>query len=216
MNRAKKPSFQLFILTLLILGACSQNNKPYDISDGYIFVQTEDRRNDSIQWELVWEDQFDKGALDTSKWSKIGLYTSERLLSNFPEAKTNRNAWKNIVNSWSSYMSSTNPEAVKFDEGNILLRGVLNKDTTGWDNRPYHTGGIWTYNKLAFQYGKIEVKARLDPAYGAWPAIWMIPQKKVYPDQHNGEIDIIERLNHDDFVYQTIHSHWNLNLKTCF
>jgi beta-glucanase (GH16 family) len=41
----------------------------------------------------------------------------------------------------------------------------------------------------------------------------MIPEKKIYPDQHNGEIDIMERLNHDTFVYQTIHSHWNLNLK---
>ena len=53
----------------------------------------------------------------------------------------------------------------------------------------------------------------MDPAYGAWPAIWMIPQKKIYPDQHNGEMDIMERLNHDDFAYQTVHSHWNLNLK---
>jgi len=165
-------------------------------------------------WELIWEDEFDQGTLDTIRWSKIGLYTSERLLSNFPEAKTNRNAWRNIVSSWSSYMSSTNPEAIKILMKKIsLLRGVINKDTSGWDNRPYHTGGIWTFNKFAFQYGRIEVKARLDPAYGAWPAIWMIPQKKTYPDQHNGEIDIIERLNHDDFVYQTIHSHWNLNLK---
>jgi beta-glucanase (GH16 family) len=201
------------LLGTLIFSGCSISRNPYEVEDGYIFVQKEERRNDSIPWELVWEDEFGQGSLDTTHWSKIGLYTSERLLNNLPEIQTDKNAWRQIRNHWSSYACATNPEAVQFKEGQILLRGVLNKDTTGWDNRPYHTGGIWTLNKFAFQYGRIEVKARLDPAYGAWPAIWMIPQKKIYENQHNGEIDIMERLNHDGFVYQTIHSHWNLNLK---
>jgi beta-glucanase (GH16 family) len=186
---------------------------PYEVENNYMFVQVEERRNDSTEWELVWEDDFDDNSLDTSHWTKIGLLTSERLLNNFPDVKKDRNAWKKIVNHWSSYASATNPKAVRFNNGNILLRGIINDDTTDWDNRPYHTGGIWTLNKFAFQYGRIEVRAKLDAAYGAWPAIWMIPQKSIYPDQHNGELDIMERLNHDDFVYQTIHSHWNLNLK---
>ena len=201
------------VFALTMITGCSSTDLPYEVEDEYMFVQKEERRNDSVQWKLVWEDEFDQGKLDTSHWSKIGLYTSERLLTNFPDVKTDQNAWKEIVNHWSSYMSATNPEVVQFDEEKILLKGVKNPDTTGWDNRPYHTGGIWTYQKFAFQYGRIEVRAKLDPAYGAWPAIWLIPQKKVYPDQHNGEIDIMERLNHDPFVYQTIHSHWNLNLK---
>lgn len=201
------------VFAFMVITSCSSPDLPYEVADEYMFVQKEERRNDSVQWKLVWKDEFDQGKLDTSHWSKIGLYTSERLLTNFPDVKTDQYAWKKIVNHWSSYMSATNPEVVQFDEENILLRGVKNPDTTGWDNRPYHTGGIWTYQKFAFQYGRIEVRAKLDPAYGAWPAIWLIPQKNVYPDQHNGEIDIMERLNHDDFVYQTIHSHWNLNLK---
>lgn len=209
-----KNYFKNIIVSVLVLfNACVNDNKPYVIQDEYMFVQKEERRNDSIDWELVWEDNFDTGILDTVHWSKIGLYTSERLLTNFPEVKTDKNAWRKIRNHWSSYMCSTNSEALKFDEENILLRGIINKDTSGLDNRPYHTGGIWTYKKFAFQYGRIEVRAKLDPAYGAWPAIWLISQKKIYEDQHNGEIDIMERLNHDDFIYQTIHSHWNLNLK---
>ena len=187
------------------------DNKPYDIIDENMYIQKEERRNDSSEWELVWEDQFDKGELDTTMWSRIGLYTSDRF--NFQKDKSDKNAWRNIVNSWHSYMSSKNPEALKFDDDNILLRGVLNPDTTGWDNRPYHTGGIWTLKKFAFQYGRIEIKAKLDPAYGAWPAIWMLPINNIYPDQHNGELDIMERLNHDPFAYQTVHSHWNLELK---
>lgn len=206
-------------LTLLIFPilfwftGCDNSLQPYTIQDKNIFLQNEDRRNDSTEWLLVWEDEFDKKELDTTHWTKIGLYTSERLLKAFPEVKVDRNAWKKITNHWSSYMSSQNPEVIKFDDNNILLRGVINRDTSGFDNRPYHTGGIWTLNKFAFQYGRIEIRAKLDPAYGAWPAIWMIPLNKIYQNQHNGEIDIMERLNHDNFAYQTIHSHWNLNLK---
>lgn len=200
-------------LLVIIVMACSKPDAPYEIIDDHTFVQKNERRNDSTAWKLVWEDEFDGASLDTTRWSKIGLYTSERLLANFPKVKTDKNAWKEIVNHWASYASATDPEAVKLENGNILLRGIANKDTTGWDNRPYHTGGIWTLNKFAFQYGRIEIRAKLDPAYGAWPALWMIPEKQIYADQHNGEIDIMERLNHDDFVYQTIHSHWNLNLK---
>ena len=209
--RVVKICLFLFILTSWLVG-CESNTKPY-FKSGNSWIQKEERRNDSTEWELVWEDQFDKGVLDTTKWSKIGLYSSERFLKNSPELKDDKYAWKKLVNYWHSYMSATNPDALQFTKESILLRGVLNPDTTGFDTRPYHTGGIWTYEKFAFQYGRIEVRAKLDPAYGAWPAIWMIPQDKIYPDHHNGEMDIMERLNHDDFAYQTIHSHWNLSLK---
>lgn len=202
----------LLILVLTLFMSCQTDNKPFVIEDGYVFVQKEGRHNTPEEWELVWEDNFNQSKLDTTHWTKIDLYTSERLLTNFPEVRTNKNAWRDIRNHWSTYMSD-NSKAVEFDSNNILLKGVINTDTTGYDNRPYHTGGIWTYEKFGFQYGKIEIRAKLDPAHGAWPAIWLIPIKKIYPNQHNGEMDIMERLNHDDFVYQTIHSHWNLNLK---
>ena len=202
-----------YAIFIASISSCNLPNVPYEVVDGHTFVQKVERRNDSIKWQLVWEDNFDQPLLDTSKWSKIGLYTSERLLANFPNVQKDKNEWKNIVDHWSSYASATNPAAVQLKNSNIQLRGVHNVDTTGWDNRPYHTGGIWTLNKFSFQYGRVEIKAKLDPAFGAWPALWMIPEKKIYPDQHNGEIDIMERLNHDTFVYQTIHSHWNLNLK---
>lgn len=205
----------VIILGILLTISCSKkaDENPYNIENQYMYVQKEDRRNDSTEWEIIWEDNFDSGTLDTTHWTKIGLYTSERLLNAFPKLKTDKNAWREITNHWSSYMSAKNPEAVQFDEDNIVLRGIINKDTTGWDNRPYHTGGIWTRHKFAFQYGRVEIRAKIDPAYGAWPAIWMLPQMKIYENQHNGELDIMERLNHDPYAYQTIHSHWNLNLK---
>ncbi|MDP7529833.1 MAG: hypothetical protein QGH61_10995, partial [Candidatus Marinimicrobia bacterium] len=102
--------FILFFLILVAAGIISFNTAsgPYTV-EGNTFIQTEKRRNDSTSWELVWEDQFDQGRLDTNKWSKIGLYTSERLIENFPKVKTDKNAWKEIVDLWASYASATNP-----------------------------------------------------------------------------------------------------------
>lgn len=199
------------MLGIIVLVVSCEHSKIYQI-EKYAWIQVEDRRNDSTEWELVWEDNFDQGILDSTKWSKIGLFTSKRFEKWNPQIKTERGFWQTIRNSWSSYMSATNEEVVQFSDSTLLLRGDINPDTMGFDNRPFHTGGIWTEKRLAFQYGRLEVRARLDPAFGAWPAIWMIPDSAIYPDQHNGEIDIMERLNHDTFVYQTIHSHWNLNL----
>jgi hypothetical protein len=31
-----------------------------------------------------------------------------------------------------------------------------------------------------------------------WPAIWMLSEKEIYPDQHNGEMDIMEKLNQEE------------------
>ena len=195
--------FGLFA-ALPIMG-CSSSIKPYEVVDGYIFIQKEGRRNDTIPWKLVWEDNFDKGKLDTTHWTRIGLFTSPQ--------------WKLPVERWQEhkgcfrYITATDDRVVQFDEDNIYLRGIVNEETISGDPRPFLTGGIYTWNKFAFQYGRIEIRAKLDPAYGAWPAIWMKSEKEIYPDQHNGEMDIMERLNHDDFAYQTTHNHWTIKLK---
>lgn len=189
----------------LILTGCSTNELPYDMKDGYLFVQKEERRNDSTRWELVWEDQFDKGTLDTTRWTRIGLFTS-------PQWKTPVEKWQENTGCF-RYITATDERVVRFDKDNMLLRGIVNTDTLSGDPRPYLTGGIYSWGKFAFQYGRIEIRAKLDPAYGAWPALWMMSEKEIYPDQHNGEMDIMERLNHDDFAYQTTHNHWTITLK---
>lgn len=189
----------------LILTGCSTNELPYDMKDGYLFVQKEERRNDSTRWELVWEDQFDKRTLDTTRWTRIGLFTS-------PQWKTPVEKWQENTGCF-RYITATDERVVRFDKDNMLLRGIVNTDTLSGDPRPYLTGGIYSWGKFAFQYGRIEIRAKLDPAYGAWPALWMMSEKEIYPDQHNGEMDIMERLNHDDFAYQTTHNHWTITLK---
>jgi len=200
-----KKSFLLPALLALIATACTSEKSPNDIIEGYMLVQKPERRNDATEWKLVWEDHFDEGTLDTSTWNRIGLFDS-------PKWKVPVENWREVNNCF-RYISSTDERVVQFDDTNLKLRGIINPDSLNGDPRPYLTGGIYSWKKFAFQYGRIEIRAKLDPAFGAWPAIWMLAEKDIYPDQHNGEMDIVERLNHDPFAYQTTHNHYTITLK---
>ena len=203
MKIEKLPFLVLMIMLIVSIESCDQ--KPYVLSEDYIYIQKEERRNDSTQWQLVWEDEFNQTSLDTNIWSRIGLFKSEKW-------KVPMEDWKEVKNCF-RYITATDPRVVSFDKENIHLKGIVNPDTMTGDPRPYLTGGIYSWEKFAFQYGRIEIKAKLDQAYGMWPAIWMLSEKDIYPNQHNGEMDIMETLNHDDFAYQTTHNHYTISLK---
>jgi len=144
----------------------------------------EDRRKE------LWEDAFEEDSLDEKKWSVI---------------KRNKADWGN-------YMSD-NPECIVIQDGMIHLRGIVNPNQSK-DPVQYHTGGIETKGKFAFQYGKVEIRVKLESAQGAWPAIWMLadePRYGQYPK--NGEIDLMEHLNDESRIYQTVHSYYTLELK---
>ena len=93
------------------------------------------------------------------------------------------------------------------------MKGIVNADTLS-DPRLFLTGGVYTKGKFAFQYGKIEIRAKLECAKGAWPAMWMLAEHNKYGAYpRNGEIDIMEHLNFDKIIYQTTHSYYTLELK---
>ncbi|MDE7470159.1 MAG: glycoside hydrolase family 16 protein [Paramuribaculum sp.] len=142
-------------------------------------------------WQLVWEENFNDSILNPNYWSRTERGTPD---------------WANT--------QSDDPRCIEISNGTVRLIGIVNNDTAS-DPAPYLTGGIWTKNKKSFGPGpfSIQVKARLgEGAKGAWPAIWLMPfnQTEVWPDC--GEIDIMERLNHDKHVYQTVHSHYTHTL----
>ena len=131
-------------------------------------------------YELVWEDHFDGSTFNEAYWSKI------------PRGKAN----------WNRHMSNADT-LYALKDGNLILRGICNNGALPQDTARYLTGGLYTKGKLNLRHGKVEVRARLGRAQGAWPAIWMLPENAKWPD--GGEIDIMEHLNHDDFVYQNHH-----------
>jgi len=161
--------------------------KTYTKVENYIYIQNKNRSNK--KWEVVWQDDFKGPELDTTKWTKIPPNNAD----------------------WGNYMTD-DPRCYDFVDRKLYLKGIVNPDTTK-DSRPYLTGGIYTKGKFAFQYGKIEIHAKLENAKGAWPAIWMLAEQKKYGKYpRNGEIDIMEHLNFDDIIYQTTHSYYTLEL----
>lgn len=145
----------------------------------------------SGNWKLIWEDSFsNEGKLDTSHWSIVERNTAD----------------------WDNYMSQ-HPDVLKIKNDKLYLRGIVNPNKTK-DTVPYLTGGIETKGKFAFKYGKIQIRAKLENAQGAWPAIWMLANNPKYGEYpRNGEIDLMEHLNYEDKVYQTVHSYYTLELK---
>ncbi len=172
---------------LLIVFAGCKGSFP-NTSGRTIYVQKENRAHKD--WKLVWQDDFESTALDTTKWTRIPPNNAD----------------------WGNYMTS-DPDCYAIRDGKLYLRGINNYDTLR-DPRPFLTGGIYTKGKFAFQYGKIEIKVKLESAQGAWPAIWMLSEQEKYGAYpRNGEIDILEHLNYDSIIYQTTHSYYTLELK---
>ncbi len=140
---------------------------------------------DSLKWKLIWEDNFDKGTIDSKVWSKIPRGTAD----------------------WDKHMSDYD-SLYLIQNGNLILKGIVNPTN---DTMPYLTGGLHTKGKKPFYRGKVEISAKFENAKGAWPAFWLLPFDGIkYP--HGGEIDIMEHLNSDTIVYQTVHSYYTLNL----
>lgn len=144
-------------------------------------------------WKLVWEENFDGESLDTTVWSRI------------PRGQAD---WANT--------QSLDERCMELKDGILHLKGIVNDDRSK-DTAAFLTGGIWTKGKYAFKGGRVEVRAKLQAARGAWPAIWMLPFERRAGWPHDGEIDLMERLNHDTIVYQTVHSHYtyDLGIKDC-
>lgn len=134
-------------------------------------------------WSLIWSDEFNADGEPSSKyWS-------------FPGRKPSF---------WARY-ATDDKELAYVKDGCLNLVARLTPGTT--DTVAYQTGAVSTKDKFSFKYGKVEFKARFKSAKGSWPALWLMPQKNEFGGwPHSGEIDVMEHLNFDDLVYQTVHT----------
>lgn len=140
--------------------------------------------NAPVVWKLRFTEDFKGKSLNEMLWTRIGAGTSD----------------------WNRNMSRRS-DLVAVKDGLLHVYGVKNDDLAS-DARSVLTGGISTHGRFAVTYGKVEIKCRLEAQKGAWPAIWMMPEHPSAGWPDCGEIDIIERLNFDAFVYHTVHSGW--------
>lgn len=130
-------------------------------------------------WTLVFDDDFDGSSSqpDTTKW--VLCEKGDK--------------------TWNRYMSESYDQAY-VENGSLYLIGEKVGDA-------YLTGGIETRGKYEFQYGKVECRARfLRRPQGNHTGIWMMPAPPAEQWPKSGEIDIMEHLNDESIVYQTIHN----------
>lgn len=154
--------------------------------------------------KLVFEDNFDgNGTPDPAHWTYEEGY---------------------VRNNELQYYTVARPENCYLDNG--FLHIVARNDSMTAGNgetltAPITSASIMTKDAVEWQYGKVEVRAKLPAGLGVWPAIWMMPA-----DNRNGkwprcgEIDIMEYVGHmPGKVHFTIHTgkynHLNGNQKTC-
>lgn len=153
--------------------------------------------NPNPDWVLVFQDDFSSSSFEGKKlkwghkWNKI-----EYMSSPAPD--------------WRKHQSREDALVVPGKEKKtsfVRLKGVYGKfESQSCQNGSQETfacGGIFTDKTFSFRYGYVEVRARFDCADGVWPAIWLLPKSGGWPD--GGEIDIMEHLNHQKQVWQTIH-----------
>ncbi len=138
------------------------------------------------KWTLVWQDDFVSDQLDNAHWTRCTRGNPD---------------WKNTM--------SNDPRLLKIKDGVLQLRGIVN-DTQDKDPAPNLTAGVSSKGKFSFQYGKVQIRARFKSAQGAWPALWMLGAEKGWPA--NGEIDLMEHLNFDHKIYQTLHSEYTIKM----
>jgi beta-glucanase (GH16 family) len=132
-------------------------------------------------YHLFWEDDFAKdpdGRPDPAKWSyEVGyvrnheeqFYTKERL------------------------------ENCRVEHGQLIIEGRKETYSPPWSKptapivAKYTSASINTQDKFAWQYGRLEVKAKLPAGQGVWPAIWGLGiDEKLVGWPKCGEIDVME------------------------
>lgn len=136
-------------------------------------------------YSLVWADEFNGGALDTSKWGY-----------DLGDGCPDLCGWGN---SELQYYRSQN---VTVEGGHL----VLTARQESYGGKQFTSGKVVTRDKHSFLYGRMEMRAKLPSGGGMWPAFWMMPQDDVYGGwAASGEIDIMESANQMDFIGGTLH-----------
>jgi beta-glucanase (GH16 family) len=131
------------------------------------------------QWKLVWADEFNvDGRPNPAKWTyERGFVRNEEL-------------------QWYQ------PENARCEGGLLIIEGKREQKpnpgykpgSTQWrETRPtidYTAASLITRGLHSFQYGRFEMRGRIDTRPGLWPAFWTLGVQGEWPA--NGEIDIME------------------------
>ena len=137
------------------------------------------------EWKLVWYDEFDyTGLPDSSRWT----------------AEVGGHGWGNNE---LQFYTAGRQENARVANGLLTIEARKEKR----DSMNFTSARLVTKNKGDWQYGKIDVKAKLPKGLGTWPAIWMLASTTPLNWPDDGEIDIMEHVGFNQgFIHGSIHS----------
>ncbi|MDR2473778.1 MAG: glycoside hydrolase family 16 protein [Tannerella sp.] len=124
--------------------------------------------------KLVWADEFNTGTMvDTKDW------TYEK---------------GHVRNDEIQYYTEARPENCRIDGGQLIFTGRKETPSAATGNEAITSASIITNKKHSWKYGRFEVRCKVPPGKGPWPAFW------AKGDSQNtgagwpncGEIDIME------------------------
>ena len=133
---------------------------------------------DLDDYQLVWSDEFHKaGKPDPGKWGyEHGLVRNKE---------------------FQFYQS----ENARVESGNLVIEGrretkTLTPDQRRWgrNQAEYTSACLITRGKFEWQYGLLEVRAKIQTKLGLWPAIWTLGSARGWPGC--GEVDLMEYYDH--------------------
>lgn len=139
-----------------------------------------------LEYQLVWEENFDGDTLDTDNWNH----------------EIHGPGWVN--NELQSYVVSD--ETVYVEDGELVIQPIRIEGEDG--SVTYESGRINTMRHQQFTYGRVEARIQVPEGQGFLPAFWMMPAADMpyggWP--RSGEIDIMEVVGHETNVtHGTIH-----------
>lgn len=132
---------------------------------------------------MIWQDEFNTSQIDKSKW-------------------TFETGGDGFGNNELQFYTKDRKENARVEDGNLIIEARQEQ----WENNQYTSAKLITKKTFPFQFGSVEVRAKLPKGKGTWPAIWMLSKNiKKWPD--DGEIDIMEHVGYNEgFIHASVHT----------
>jgi beta-glucanase (GH16 family) len=152
-----------------------------------VFILGANRVN-AEDWKLVWSDEFNYSGLpDKTKWDYEEGF---------------------VRNHESQYYTRARLENTRVEDGHLVIE-CRKEHFTPTNHAPveYTAASLVTQNRENWQYGRIEVRAKLPHGLGVWPAIWTLGTNITQVSWPRcGEIDIMEFIGKEpNGIHGTIH-----------